>query len=112
MVVGKPADLAGWGRACRGRLVDWGALLTPGPNRDETRAVFEWLPPDVELITDLGPAEWFSSTLEPWGRHRLASFMPDGYESYVRIFHPFELWGGGTTTYRSWSDVAAERGVS
>ncbi len=89
-------------------------MLTPGPNRDETRAVFEWLRPDVELITDLGPAEWFSATLEPWGRHgvRLASFMPDGFESYARVLHPFELWDGRTTTYRRWSDVAAERGAS
>ena len=64
--------------------------------------MFEWLRSDVELATDLSPAAWFSSTHEPWGRDgiRLASFMPDGFEFYARILHPFELWDGRTTTYR------------
>ena len=76
--------------------------------------MFEWLRPDVELVHDLSPADWIVWTLEPWGRDgaRLASFMPDGFECYARIFHPFEIWDGKTTTYLRWSDVASERGVS
>ena len=73
-------DGLGGGRPRVGGLFTGAGLLTPGSNRHETRAVFEWLRPDVELITDLGPAEWFSSALEPWGRHgvHLASSCPTG----------------------------------
>jgi hypothetical protein len=79
--------------------------------------VFEWLRPDVELVTDLSPANWFRATLAPWppragGRIRLASYMPDGFESYVRILHPFYKTVYPTpTTYHRWSEVAAIRGV-
>ena len=76
--------------------------------------MFDWLRPDVELARDLSPSAWIVSTLEPWSSDgvRLASFMPDGLEAVARVFHPFEDWDGGKTTWRRWSEVGAERRIS
>jgi len=79
--------------------------------------MFEWLRSDVELVTDLTPADWFVAAVapwQPWARRGggVASFMPDGFESYVRILHPFYKTVYPTsTTYHRWSEVAAIRGV-
>ena len=70
--------------------------------------MYEWLPHDVELLTDTSSADWVVPLLAPWGHHvvRVASFMPDGFEAYARIFHPAGERGGESVGLR-WSDVAA-----
>ncbi len=52
-------------------------------------AVYEWLPPDVELMTDTSEADWVVSALRPWdeGGVRVGSFMPDVFEAYARVPH-------------------------
>jgi hypothetical protein len=81
--------------------------------------VLKWLPPGVELLSDVTPADWVMQRLKPWdpGGARLKSFAPDGFEAYARVFHPA---GGlrpampgvldpsvGTT----WSDLGRARGI-
>jgi hypothetical protein len=72
--------------------------------------MFDWLPKDVELMRDLSSADPIVATLEPWSADgvRLSSFMPEGFESYVRVFHPF--FGRDRVLPRRWHDVAADQG--
>jgi hypothetical protein len=72
--------------------------------------MFDWLPKDVELMRDLSSADPIVATLEPWSSDvRLSSFMPEGFESYVRVFHPF-IDRDGILPPRRWHDVAADAG--
>ena len=77
------------------------------------RSVYEWLPHDVELLTDTTSAHWVASRLAPWGHHvvRVASFMPDGFEAYARVFHPAGGRGGASRGLR-WAEVAARLSTS
>jgi hypothetical protein len=51
--------------------------------------VYEWLPSDVELMTDTSEADWVVSALRPWDEDgvRVGSFMPDVFEAYTRLDH-------------------------
>jgi hypothetical protein len=73
--------------------------------------VFEWLPEGVEFVPDGSAADWLLATLEPWARDavHLASFMPAGFEAYVRVFHPFQDPRRSLPPTR-WRDVAARSG--
>jgi hypothetical protein len=73
--------------------------------------VLEWQE-DVEWISDVSAASWFIATLEPWSEEgvRLSSFMPAGFEAYVRVIHPFRD-PARKAPPRLWRDVAAEAGV-
>lgn len=61
-------------------------------------------------MRDLSSADPIVATLEPWSADgvRLSSFMPEGFESYVRVFHPF--FGRDRVLPRRWHDVAADAG--
>jgi hypothetical protein len=76
--------------------------------------VFDRLPDGVEFVPDVSAADWFIANLEPWvlGEGvRLASFMPEGFEAYVRVFHPFrDRDRSGSPT--PWSEVAAAAGMT
>lgn len=52
--------------------------------------MYEWLPPDVELMTETSAADWVVERLRPWdrGHVRIHSFMPDVFESYAHVSHP------------------------
>jgi hypothetical protein len=69
--------------------------------------MFEWIPPGVALTHDVSVGDWIVSDLEPWDRERaqVRSFMPGGFDGYVRIFHPLD----GPVT--SWAELGAGRGV-
>lgn len=71
------------------------------------RRMYEWLPPDVKLITDPSPADWIVTRLQPWGEDivRVGAFMPDTFDGYVRILHPAGGRGGEHRGLR-WSDLA------
>jgi hypothetical protein len=74
--------------------------------------VYEWLPPDVELMTEVSTSEWVSSRLQPWARDgvRIASYMPDVFEAYARVFHP--AGDRGVPAYgQRWADLAARNDV-
>jgi hypothetical protein len=70
--------------------------------------MYEWLPREIELHTDTAAADWVVSRLRPWGpeRVRVASFMPDAFDAYARVFHPAGDRGGLSVGLR-WSEVAA-----
>ncbi|MCI0634275.1 MAG: hypothetical protein L0206_10235 [Actinobacteria bacterium] len=49
--------------------------------------MYEWLPSEVELMTDTSEADWVVSALRPWDEDgvRVGSFMPDLFEAYTRL---------------------------
>lgn len=76
--------------------------------------MYEWLPPDVELMTDVSGADWVVARLRPWpthGRVSVASFMPDAFEAYARVLHPLRYRGGEIDPLR-WEEMARRRGVT
>ena len=72
--------------------------------------MFEDISPHLELAPDVSAGEWIASTLQPWGEDglRLSSFMPEGFEAYVRVFHPLIFGWHTPENERRWADVAAE----
>jgi hypothetical protein len=74
--------------------------------------MYEWLPPDIELMTDTSAADWVVSRLRPWDPDgvRVASFMPNVFDGYARILHPAGARGGEDRGLR-WSEVAARLGT-
>lgn len=75
--------------------------------------MYEWLPPDVELMTDVSEADWVSTRLQPWARDgvRIASYMPDVFEGYARVLHP--AGDRGVPAYgQRWADLAARNDVA
>lgn len=75
--------------------------------------MYEWLPPDIELMTDVSAAEWVSTRLQPWAPDgvRIASYMPDVFEAYARVFHPAGDRGVPAHGQR-WADLAARNDVA
>jgi hypothetical protein len=67
----------------------------------------EWLPPEIELFSDTSSADWVTSRLRPWDADgvRVASYMPDGFDRYARVFHPAGERGGDSKGL-GWSEVA------
>jgi hypothetical protein len=74
---------------------------------------YEWLPPEVELMTDVSPGDWVATRLEPWATNgaRIASYMPDVFEAYARIFHPAGDRGRPEFGMR-WSYLARRNGIT
>lgn len=76
--------------------------------------MYEWLPADVELMTDVSHADWIAARLRPWptqGRVSVASFMPDAFEAYARVLHPLRYRGGEVDPLR-WEEMARRRGIT
>lgn len=77
--------------------------------------MFEVFPSDVALSHDVHEADWILASLERWGSSgvRLGSSLPEGFDAYVRVFHPL-LFGthDSDDLQRSWTEVGAEHGVS
>ena len=49
--------------------------------------------------------------------HRVAELLPPGYEAYLRLFHPFRIWGSDAdstdgSSRRTWKALADEAGAS
>ncbi len=51
--------------------------------------MYEWLPADVELMTDTSETDWVIARLRPWDEDgvRVESFVPGVFESYARLDH-------------------------
>ncbi len=78
--------------------------------------MFEWLPTGVELSREVSAAAWFVDRLRARGLDRLSSFLPSGFEAYVRIFHPaaYRPCRSGDLDYAvaiRWEELAAARGM-
>lgn len=68
------------------------------------------VPAGVQLQTDMTPAQWVVQRLWSWeGGARVASFVPEGFDAYARIFHPAYQHGNDVATQR-WSALAEGRG--
>lgn len=78
-----------------------------------------WVPPGVELMTDVSPADWVVERLRPWEPDgaRLRSFAPDGFEAYARAFHPAgyrpaQRGSLDPSVGTKWADLARARGIT
>jgi hypothetical protein len=81
--------------------------------------MYDWLPQEVALHTDVSDASWVVERLRPWGPtypQPVACFMPDTYEAYARLLHPATEYlrndGSVVGTWINWSTLAARRGVA
>jgi hypothetical protein len=73
----------------------------------------------IERVGDSKP-EWLDAlphdAADDQRVHRVGELLPDGYEAYLRLFHPFGPWGADPrvvdeSEYRSWRSLADEAGV-
>lgn len=61
----------------------------------------------IVWLDDVTPADWIAPRLHRPGLLDTGSIVPEGFEEYCRIFHP---WDDGGGRRRSWSEVAQENG--
>jgi len=68
------------------------------------------IPEGFTFATDTAAADWIVERLKPWGKNRvrLWSFMPDVFDRYARVFHPFH---GPDTRRVRWSEIAGPGGA-
>jgi hypothetical protein len=61
------------------------------------------------LLDDVSAADWLEERLHSHGDRcvRLCEFVPDSYQAFARILHPY--WG---TRSGRWAEIAASRGVT
>jgi hypothetical protein len=61
---------------------------------------------------DLGPEQWLTAAraVGAGTGHRVAELLPAGYDTYLRLFHPFTSWR--TVGRRTWRSLADEAGVA
>jgi hypothetical protein len=63
----------------------------------------------VQWSKDVGAADWIVERLLPFGSEAVGGFLPDVFEAYARVLHP---WGAGQYLGKiRWSDLALEAGV-
>jgi hypothetical protein len=80
--------------------------------------MLSWLPLGTDLVREVSPATWAVENLEPWNNlgTRLHSWIPSGYDAYLRIFHPAGLRPANTRvdlgTGTRWADLGRHRNVS
>jgi len=60
----------------------------------------------VTWLNDVSPAAWIGDRLHPFAQD-VGSIAPQGFERYLRLFHPVELGDGSR---QRWSDVARRNG--
>lgn len=65
--------------------------------------------PEVEWLSDPAPASWIGPRLHSFA-HDVGSVVPEGFETYARLFHPVETVEGGIPRRRRWAEVAAAKG--
>ena len=64
----------------------------------------------LELVTDVGPAAWIVERLHPFAQD-VGSVVPEGFEAYVRIFHPaYRYAQDGNRVPVRWGEIAVANG--
>lgn len=64
----------------------------------------------LELVTDVGPAAWIVERLHPFAQD-VGSVVPEGFEAYVRVFHPAYLSAlDGSRVPVRWCEIAIANG--
>ncbi|MFW6175123.1 MAG: hypothetical protein ACOC5K_05020 [Chloroflexota bacterium] len=94
----------------KGRRFDPAQSFPSAAWLDGTPVVSEFVE-EVEVVSDLTPAEWIAPRLLPRGRGhviRVGSYIPTGYEAYARVFNPGRRKRGGGPV--SWTEVARMTG--
>jgi hypothetical protein len=79
--------------------------LAGGCEGPETPDILSCMELDVTWRRDLSPAAWVPARLGAPARN-VGSFVPPGFEAYVRIFHPLDIGGRP----RRWAEIASENG--
>jgi hypothetical protein len=64
-------------------------------------------PSDVVWAMDVSPADWIGPRLGEFGTS-VTSVIPGGFETYARVLHPADSFGGGLVR---WADVATWSGL-
>ncbi len=74
--------------------------------------MYEWLPPGIELLTDISEGDWIAPRLQPLdeGGGRVGLFMPQGFPAYARMLHP--AGGRGSGQALRWAEVASRLSTS
>jgi hypothetical protein len=70
------------------------------------------MPPSLPLlgyVPEPHQADWLRLSMTTFGE-RVASFLPDHFESYARIFHPFGHGSGTEVPAPTWQELPAVRG--
>lgn len=63
----------------------------------------------MEWSNDVQAADWIVEPLLPFGSEAVGGFLPDVFEAYARVLHP---WGAGQDLRKlRWADLALEAGV-
>jgi hypothetical protein len=65
---------------------------------------------DLLLQQDVTAADWVVRGVHD-GRD-LGSFIPAGFDTYVRVLHPFHRWDGDQLASVSWAEVASVAGAT
>jgi hypothetical protein len=60
----------------------------------------------LRWLHDVAEASWIAERLHPFGEDT-GSVVPEGFERYVRVFHPVEGDGG---RYERWAEIAERNG--
>jgi hypothetical protein len=65
--------------------------------------------PLLEYAGETGAADWLRASLTTFAE-RVASFLPDHFDAYVRIYHPFDNGGGSPVAVPTWRELTALAG--
>lgn len=60
---------------------------------------------------DASSADWLRSRRIETAYPQVANILPEGYDSYLRVFHPFEPWGERRVPPPTWRQLAQEAGA-
>lgn len=63
----------------------------------------------LQLCDDVSPARWIVDRIHPFAQDA-GSIVPEGFDGYVRIFHPASRREGNGTVPVRWSEVAEANG--
>lgn len=63
----------------------------------------------LRLCDDVSPARWIVDSIHPFAQD-VGSIVPEGFNGYVRIFHPASRREGDGTVPVRWSEVAEANG--
>lgn len=67
-------------------------------------------PDALTMSENVSAADWIRERLSPWNSPVVTSFVPSGFDAYVRILHPVQLPRDGFPLVR-WADVSRWSGV-
>src|SRR3954463_9910720 len=65
--------------------------------------------PLLEYAGETGAADWLRTSLTTFAE-RVASVLPDHFDAYVRIYHPFQSDGESSIAAPTWRELTALAG--